>query len=104
MSYLSRILLVITLFASYVATSKQPPANNSDPLPQRAAVHFQISCTSEAGELFDRAIVRLHSFSNEQAEMEFRAVSEKDPACAMAYWDFLQRFYSVYSYLPPAAH
>jgi hypothetical protein len=55
-------------------------------LAERAAVHFPISCTSEASELFDRALIRLHSFSNEQAEKEFRTVSEKDPACAMAYW------------------
>ena len=103
MSYLSRILLVITLFASYVAASKQPPANNSDPLPQRAAVHFQISCTSEAGELFDRAIVRLHSFSNEQAEMEFRAVSEKDPACAMAYWGVAMSLWNELGYYPDTA-
>jgi hypothetical protein len=30
-------------------------------------------------------IVRLHSFSNKQAETESRTVSEKDPACAMTY-------------------
>src|ERR1700722_9014251 len=103
MSCLSRIILVVTLFASYVASSKQPPANNLDPLPQRAAVHFPISCTSEAGELFDRAIVRLHSFANEQAETEFRAVSDKDPGCAMAYWGVAMSLWNELGYYPDAA-
>jgi tetratricopeptide (TPR) repeat protein len=67
-------------------TSKQAATKTSAPLPQRAVVHFPISCTTEAGELFDHAVVRLHSFSNEQAATEFQTVSERDPECAMAYW------------------
>ena len=81
-----RSLLAVALLALSLGTPNQATTEHSRPVSQRAAVHFPISCTSEASELFDHAVVRLHSFSNEQAETEFQTVIERDPACAMAYW------------------
>jgi tetratricopeptide (TPR) repeat protein len=81
-----RSSLAVTLLALSVGTSNQATTKKPRPVSQRAVVHFPISCTSEASELFDRAVVRLHSFSNEEAETEFQTVIERDPACAMAYW------------------
>jgi hypothetical protein len=49
-------------------------------------VHFPISCTPAAQAEFDRAVAMLHSFFYPETEKAFRAVVEKDPSCAMAYW------------------
>jgi len=49
-------------------------------------VHFPISCTPAAQAEFDRAVAMLHSFFYPETEKAFRAVAEKDPSCAMAYW------------------
>ena len=49
-------------------------------------VHFSTSCTAAAQEQFDRAVAILHSFFYPETEKAFRAVLERDPACAMAYW------------------
>src|SRR5436190_1863559 len=35
---------------------------------------------------FDRAVAMLHSFFYPETDKAFRAIAERDPACAMAYW------------------
>jgi len=49
-------------------------------------VHFPISCSPAVQAEFDRAVAMLHSFFYPETEKAFRAVAEKDPSCAMAYW------------------
>src|SRR6185436_11324017 len=49
-------------------------------------VHFPTSCAPAAQAEFDRAVAMLHSFFYPETEKAFRAVAEKDPSCAMAYW------------------
>jgi hypothetical protein len=49
-------------------------------------VHFETSCAPAVRDDFDRAIAMLHSFFYPETERAFRAVIERDPACAMAYW------------------
>lgn len=49
-------------------------------------VHFPISCAPAVQADFDRAVAMLHSFFYPETEKAFRAVAEKDPSCAMAYW------------------
>jgi tetratricopeptide (TPR) repeat protein len=47
---------------------------------------FPISCNPAVQPDFDRGIAMLHSFFYPETEKAFRAVAERDPSCAMAYW------------------
>ena len=49
-------------------------------------VHFPTSCSAAVQPEFDRAVAMLHSFFYPETEKAFRAVADKDPSCAMAYW------------------
>ncbi len=49
-------------------------------------VHFEVSCTPAAQELFDRAMLYQHSFWYRASKGAFEDVAKTDPACAMAYW------------------
>jgi hypothetical protein len=48
--------------------------------------HFPTSCSASVQADFDRAVAMLHSFFYPETEKAFRAVAERDPSCAMAYW------------------
>src|SRR6476659_9909806 len=58
-------------------------AAHSDTAPP---VHFETSCTTAAQPDFDRAMGELHSFWAKDAIADFKAVLQRDPKCAMAYW------------------
>jgi len=49
-------------------------------------VHFEISCSPAAQQQFDHALAMLHSFFYPETEKAFRAIAEREPSCAMAYW------------------
>jgi len=49
-------------------------------------VHFPTTCSAAVQADFDRAVAMLHSFFYPETEKAFRAVAERDPSCAMAYW------------------
>jgi tetratricopeptide (TPR) repeat protein len=49
-------------------------------------VDFAISCSAEVQSRFNRSVALLHNMMYAQAENEFKAVTELDPGCAMAYW------------------
>src|SRR5215471_842022 len=49
-------------------------------------VSFPISCSAGAQKQFERGMALLYSFEYEQAEGQFKEVSQGEPACAMAYW------------------
>jgi hypothetical protein len=49
-------------------------------------VHFETSCSTAAQAQFDRAVAMLHSFFYPETEKAFRAIAEREPGCAMAYW------------------
>jgi hypothetical protein len=49
-------------------------------------VRFPTSCSAAVQADFDRAVAMLHSFFYPETEKAFRAVADKDPSCAMAYW------------------
>ncbi|MGH9465577.1 MAG: hypothetical protein ACRD0X_08005, partial [Thermoanaerobaculia bacterium] len=57
------------------------------------AVHFPVTCRSEAQEEFDRAVALLHSFGYAEARAAFAAVAERDPACGMAQWGIAMTYY-----------
>jgi hypothetical protein len=50
------------------------------------SVSFQTSCKPRVKEEFNRAVALLHSFWLDEAERTFRAVTMRDPDCAMAQW------------------
>jgi hypothetical protein len=49
-------------------------------------VDFPISCSPEARDRFERAIMMLHHMMYAQSEKEFRSLIAGDPDCAMAHW------------------
>ena len=50
------------------------------------AVHFPVSCEASVQADFDRAVALLHHMMYEESRAAFAAISEADPACAMAHW------------------
>lgn len=60
-------------------------------------VMFPTSCSAEVREDFNRAVAMLHSFWYPESERAFRAITEKDPACGMAYWGIaMSRFHELW--------
>ena len=53
---------------------------------QFGTVRFEISCSPSAQQEFDRAVAMLHSFFYPETDKAFRAIAEREPSCAMAYW------------------
>jgi len=49
-------------------------------------VHFEISCTPEAQEKFDRGLAMVHSFFYPDSVRAFTEAAAADPQCAIAYW------------------
>jgi tetratricopeptide (TPR) repeat protein len=51
-----------------------------------AAVEFPTSCDPTVQADFNHAVTLLHHMTYTQARAAFRAIAERDPACAMAQW------------------
>jgi hypothetical protein len=49
-------------------------------------VHFATSCSPEAQQLFDKAMLYQHSFWYRASQKTFEDVLKKDPGCAIADW------------------
>lgn len=49
-------------------------------------VHFPVSCTGPAQEIFTRGLALLHHMTYPQARTAFREAAATDPQCAMAHW------------------
>ncbi len=65
-------------------------------------VHFPVGCLPALQGDFDRAVALLHSFGYEQARTAFRAIADRDPACAMARWgEAMTCYHPVWG--PPSA-
>ena len=70
-----------------VASSQQTmPAHDGLHDPALGAVDFQNSCAPAVQAEFQRGVAMLHWYWFGYAGKTFRAVLEKDPGCAMAYW------------------
>lgn len=81
------------------AQHHEHPAGDPEKLGQ---VSFPVSCSPAVQQPFNRAMAMLHSFWYAKAEQEFRAVAEKDPACAMAYWGVAMTHYRLLWEFPSA--
>lgn len=49
-------------------------------------VDFQVNCSEEVRDDFDRALAMLHNMMYETARDSFEAITDTDPNCAMAHW------------------
>ncbi|HKT61661.1 MAG TPA: hypothetical protein VJQ46_16510 [Gemmatimonadales bacterium] len=61
-------------------------AHDGAPPERLGRVTFPSDCRPAVQPRFERAVALLHSFWYEEAAKTFRAVSEADPACALAQW------------------
>ena len=69
--------------AAIVAAGSHPAATQHHDL---GTVRFPTSCQPAVQAEFERGVAMLHSYWFNYAGKTFRAVLEKDPGCAMAYW------------------
>jgi hypothetical protein len=53
---------------------------------QLGQVSFPTSCAARSQKPMERGIALLHSFGYTEAQMQFQAIAQDDPACAMAHW------------------
>lgn len=57
------------------------------PAPEHlGTAHLVTSCALAVMLAFDRAVVLLHSFAYDEADMAFADVVTRDPSCALAHW------------------
>lgn len=73
----------LLVLAATGSASAQEADEGSAPLGQ---LHFAVSCTPEAQQAFDHAVLLLHHMTYPQAKAAFEHVAGRDPNCAMAYW------------------
>lgn len=92
-------LAVFVLCPAAAAQHHDHPEGDPERL---GTVEFPVSCTPAAQQQFNRAMAMLHSFWYAKAEKEFRAVAEKDPACAMAHWGVAMSQYRLLWEFPGA--
>jgi tetratricopeptide (TPR) repeat protein len=89
MTYHRLVVLVASLAVAgtAVAAAQQTmPAHDASHEPSLGSVDFQNSCAPAVQAEFQRGVAMLHSYWFGYAGKTFRAILEKDPGCAMAYW------------------
>jgi len=74
-----------------------------DPNAKLGTVFFPVpSCSANVQKPFERGVALLHSFWYEEADKQFKEVSQLDPHCAMAYWGQAMSLYHELWSLPSA--
>lgn len=53
---------------------------------QLGAVNFEISCSAEAQQEFERGVALLHHMMYVESRAQFEALSQAEPDCGMAHW------------------
>lgn len=90
---LIRMMLLVgacSVFAPINVAQHDHPAGDPAKL---GKVNFPVSCDASVQGQFTSAVALLHSFWYEKANETFAAVTEKDPACGMAYWGIAMTYY-----------
>jgi hypothetical protein len=109
---IAAVLTIAAMPRPGVAEPDQPPAAMEHAGHMHApaagetlgAVHFPVSCNTDAQQRFGRAVAMLHSFWYEEAVKAFTGVAEADPACAMAWWGVaMSHWYPLWYPPTPAA-
>jgi tetratricopeptide (TPR) repeat protein len=62
------------------------PSAFAAPPAEFGKVHFETSCTLEAQQRFDQAMLYQHSFWYRASQKSFEDALKADPQCAIAYW------------------
>jgi hypothetical protein len=73
----------VVAFILFAALSSAMPARSAE---QLGKVNFPTSCAPAVQQEFERGVAMLHSYWFNYAGKTFRAVLQRDPNCAMAYW------------------
>jgi len=84
-SALSLIFIILFIFTAGFSHAQKESLYNSVK-ESLGEVDFAISCSAGVQSRFNKSVALLHNMMYAQAENEFKAVTELDPGCAMAYW------------------
>jgi hypothetical protein len=77
----------VLLFATITYAQEQHHHDDAiTPVESLGTVSFPISCPGSEQTDFNRGMALLHSFSYNNAQLQFHEISEHDPSCAMTYW------------------
>jgi tetratricopeptide (TPR) repeat protein len=91
--------VALTLLAAALSVSSSAIAQHHE----LGKVTFPTSCSAAVQADFETGVAMLHSYWFNYAGKQFRAVLDKDPACAMAYWGIaLDLLGNTLSSPPPA--
>jgi hypothetical protein len=97
---MNRICLTATMAITAAGISYPAAAQSTEK--QLGKVHFETSCTPQAQQLFDRAMLYQHSFWYSASRRTFEDVLKEDPQCAIAYWGIaLSYLYNPHAPPPP---
>ena len=77
------IILIISFGSSCNLKNKNTNVKEDSTL---GDINIEISCSSEAGAVFQDGLLLLHSFQFKDAEEKFQKAQRIDSTCAMAYW------------------
>jgi tetratricopeptide (TPR) repeat protein len=99
------VLILALLCGSLSLLAAQAESHHHvEPLEKLGTVSFPVSCGAEFQLPFERGVALLHSFWYDEAERQFKELSEKDSDCAMAYWGEAMSFYHQLWNRPDEAH
>ena len=91
--------IALTVLAATLSVSSSAIAQHHE----LGKVSFPTSCTAAVQADFETGVAMLHSYWFNYAGKQFRAVLDKDPGCAMAYWGIaLDLLGNTLSSPPPA--
>ncbi len=74
-------LTFVVLISASAASAQEASAQE-----KLGQVHFPVSCSAAAQQVFNRAVALLHSFWFDASAKAFAAVTQTDPGCAMGHW------------------
>lgn len=97
--WLARHLILGAFIVLMAAAQDVSPSHHHD----LGQVHFPVTCTPDAQEMFDHGVALLHSFWYDEAEKTFSQVIRIDPDCAMAYWGIAMSHYHPVWVAPTAS-
>src|SRR5690242_14086247 len=81
-------LLVLTLAITFCSSILWCDEHHEhfNPNEKLGRVSFPTSCAPSVQKSFERGVALLHSFWYDEAQAQFKEVTQNDPHCAMAYW------------------
>lgn len=98
-----RLLLFLLLFFALAVFADEGHDHGALTAQQVGSVNFATSCSKAVKADFQRAVALLHSFWYEEAAKGFAAITQKEPACAMAHWGVAMSYFQPLWPAPDAA-